>query len=94
MKCNWKITSPVGTKITLKFDDFSTQECCDKLKIFDGPSPTSVSSYTIASGTKNYVDWHSTGDSIYLEFEADSGIDYRGFKISYSWEGKTMAMQP
>ena len=36
--CNWEVTSSIQTTIRLTFNDFETEECCDELKIYDGPS--------------------------------------------------------
>ena len=83
--CSWKITSPIGTKITLTIHDFATESPHDILKIYDGPS--SNGGHFPYKGLGPYVDFQSTGNSLYLKFESDRSVSSRGFKIFYSWPG-------
>ena len=84
--CNWEVTSPIGTTIRLTFDDFETESSHDDLRVYDGPTPNG--NYMKFSGTIVPAFYRSTGNSLYLQFETDLIITRRGFKISYSWEGK------
>ena len=84
--CNWVVTSPIQTTIRLTFDDFETENCCDDLRIYDGPSQNG--NYMEFRGTSVPAFYRSTGNSLYLEFKADHSNTEKGFKISYSWEGK------
>ena len=83
--CSWKLTSPIGTKITLTFDEFATDSSNDILKLYDGPSPNG--GYFPYKGIGPYADFQSTGNSLYLKFESDQSISSSGFKILYSWPG-------
>ena len=91
--CNWKITSPIGTTITLTFDDFQTESSWDKLTIYDGPSPNLGYSWDRFSGIGPSDDFESTGNSLYLRFESDSTLVSRGFKLYYSWAGKNVNIE-
>ena len=84
--CNWEVTSPILTTIRLTFDDFETENCCDDLRIYDGPSSNGY--MTEFRGTTVPAIYQSTGNSLYIQFETDHRITERGFRISYSWEGK------
>ena len=88
VKCDWKVTSPIGTRIKLTFVDFATEQTYDWLRIYDGPSSNGGYISTLYNGIGTPADYHSSGDSVYLKFEADHDIDYKGFKLFYSWEGK------
>ena len=84
--CNWEVTSPIQNTIRLTFDDFETEECCDNLKIYDGPSMSG--NMMEFKGTTLPASYQSTGNSLYLQFISDNAITMKGFKLSYSWEGK------
>ena len=86
VNCNWKITSPFGDPVTLQFNDFKTEPVNDKLLVFDGPDPSSTLAFTFY-GILSIYDFHSTGDSVYLEFISDYDIEFPGFEIHYFWAG-------
>ena len=86
--CNWEVTSPIGKTIRLTFDDFETESSLDDLRIFDRPTPNG--NYMEFSGTTVPAFYRSTGNSLYLQFETDQSITEKGFKLSYSWEGKNI----
>ena len=84
--CNWEVTSPIQTTIKLAFDDFETEECCDELKIYDGPSMKG--NMMEFRGTTVPAFYQSTGNSLYLQFKSDHSSTRKGFNLSYSWEGR------
>ena len=88
--CSWKLTSPIGTKITLTFDDFATDSSNDILKLYDGPSPNSLYNRYPFTDVGPFADFKSTGNSLYLKFTCDFSDSYRGFKLYYSWAGKNV----
>ncbi|KAK6056894.1 CUB domain protein [Cooperia oncophora] len=38
--CNYLMTMPKGSRLVLTFVAFSTEACCDKVEIYDGPNAT------------------------------------------------------
>jgi hypothetical protein len=39
--CTYYLQTPAGSVLSIRFDDFDTEACCDHLNIYDGPSLTS-----------------------------------------------------
>ena len=90
VNCNWIITSPIGTTIKLIFDYFYTESTRDMLTIYDGPSPNDGFNRYTFTDVGPFADFESAGNSLYLKFESDYSITYKGFKLFYSWEGKNL----
>ncbi|CAK8682025.1 unnamed protein product [Clavelina lepadiformis] len=57
--------------------------CCDKLYIYDGPSP-SYSLLGSLTGIVSNRSFQSSGNYMFIHFVTDSSVTYQGFEIKYS----------
>eukprot|EP00112_Aurelia_sp_Birch-Aquarium-sp1_P024487 Seg778.1 transcript_id=Seg778.1/GoldUCD/mRNA.D3Y31 product="Deleted in malignant brain tumors 1 protein" protein_id=Seg778.1/GoldUCD/D3Y31 len=82
--CTYKITSPEGTSVQLKFRSFFLPGYgdMDRLKIYEGKDSTGLLTEQRTWGiTYPYL---STGNNLFLVFETDSTGTANGFDLEYS----------
>uniref|UniRef100_A0A914WIZ3 CUB domain-containing protein n=1 Tax=Plectus sambesii TaxID=2011161 RepID=A0A914WIZ3_9BILA len=84
LRCQYLITVPAGYMVLLTTNAFRTEQCCDKLYIYDGPDATSpllaTWSGTVPAGTQ----LQSTGSAILATFVTDGSKNDIGFSVLYS----------
>jgi hypothetical protein len=80
--CRWLIEGPPGSNISLTFNDFRTQSCCDFLRVYDGTSNSDplLGSF---SGSTLPPDLQTTAHQAYLEFETNSSFRNPGWELEY-----------
>nr|BAU68232.1 hatching enzyme [Hynobius tokyoensis] len=88
-QCGYYIWAPAGSKIQLKFNDFSLEPdstwCqIDYLSIYDGPTEKDrmIGRYC---GTKPPATLVSTGNAMFLWFYSDDSIQMKGFQATYTY---------
>jgi len=81
-RCIWKIEGPPGRQLTLKFNEFTTEENFDKLNIRDGPYLSSAT-IQVLHGSLTPQEIVSTGSSLTVEFVSDNKTSKTGFEVQY-----------
>lgn len=76
--------------VTITFNNFSTESCCDHVRIYDG---LNYNSDTIAELSGTYVDlsdmsFSSTQQFMYIYFTSDSSVVSNGFSATFQSIGK------
>jgi len=84
--CQWRITAvEVDAVVTLEFTQFSTEQCCDEVFIYDGDSTKAQLIATLngqlAPPTQRYV---STQRYMFVRFTSDATITNSGFSATYT----------
>ena len=78
-RCSWRITVSNGYRIELTFQSFSTESCCDYLKIFDGPSTSSPLLVQLRGTKSTPLVYLSSGSSMRFYFYTDHSVRSGGF---------------
>ncbi|GJM31471.1 MAG: hypothetical protein DHS20C18_04720 [Saprospiraceae bacterium] len=82
------IEPPAATQITLYFDDFFLESCCDFVSIYDGPSTDAplIGSYygTSLAGTTIMT----TGGAVTITFHTNESVVYPGFAMRWECDGQ------
>ena len=81
--CTFLIQPLCAQTITMTFQSFSTESCCDRLLIYDGVdenAPLLVN----AGGSANPGDITTTGGSMYLVFTSDGSVVNPGWEATWS----------
>ncbi|XP_019622070.1 PREDICTED: tolloid-like protein 2 [Branchiostoma belcheri] len=81
--CEWLITVPVGSIISLTFDSFNTEENYDFLDIYDGASDSAAVIQRL-TGQQSVSRILSTSNSMFLRFTSDGFVTHQGFQFSYT----------
>jgi len=73
--------------ITLRFENFSTENCCDKVRLYDG---NEISAPLLAelSGPVTPSSYASSQRYLYVRFTSDNSVQHKGFSASYSSTAK------
>ncbi|CAG2243611.1 CUBN [Mytilus edulis] len=83
VNCTYLIEVPYGYVINLHVFNFSTEQCCDALQIYNGPT-TSASHIGALKGHIGNRIFESTNNTMFLWFNTDgSGVDH-GFTATYT----------
>ncbi|CAB3397268.1 unnamed protein product [Caenorhabditis bovis] len=88
LNCNYLITSPNNTYITISFDVFKIEEWYDSLTIFDGDSKN-YSNYIGTVSSYNKESFETTSNKAFLVFKTD--YRYTDIGWSLNWEAKTIS---
>ena len=66
--------------------DLCTEDCCDRVSIYDGPTSNSPLLLTAAGcrGLPGLV--ISSSNRVLVLFSSDGSVQYRGFNLTYSHE--------
>ncbi|MBP7210492.1 MAG: PKD domain-containing protein, partial [Paludibacteraceae bacterium] len=81
--CKWLIQPPGVSSITLDFLSFSTEECCDFVEVYDGPT-TSYNMLGAFSGNSLPPQLISSGGSMLVHFVTDASVQYNGWELYYN----------
>ncbi|XP_070543219.1 CUB and sushi domain-containing protein 1-like [Ptychodera flava] len=82
-RCQWIVSTQVGTSIDVYFDDFNTEPCCDFFFAGNGDTPSENTSVIwLYSGFAKPDDFTSTGDTVWMRFASDSRVNFKGFQIT------------
>ena len=82
LNCTWKLSAPLGKRVLLHFDNFTTSDGNDFLTIYNGIEDKNK---IIASLSGDFAqDIYSTGSKLFLRFTTTKKNDiFRGFSILY-----------
>ncbi|XP_020915055.1 deleted in malignant brain tumors 1 protein, partial [Exaiptasia diaphana] len=80
--CYWLLTANAGA-VHLSFEHFYTEQCCDKVRVYDGGSSSS-SQIDEYSGTSIPSNLTSSSNQMYITFTSDGSVVYTGFVIKYT----------
>lgn len=95
LNCTWIIKVSFSGRYIVKvvFNDFKLERTCDDvLKFYDGMDETSnlLGSYC---GTTHPEVIYSTGRYLYVQFQTDNMINYKGFNFSFTAVKEGTVMQ-
>lgn len=80
--CAWLIQVPMDSTITLIFNSFQTESCCDELSIYNGSNSNAPLIGTYA-GSSIPSSIQSSTNELYLEFTTDGSLSAAGWSVSY-----------
>ncbi|EYC13049.1 hypothetical protein Y032_0045g1238 [Ancylostoma ceylanicum] len=80
--CNYLMAMPRG-RVMLTFVAFSTEACCDKVEIYDGPNSTFPKLAVLSGNTLVNSTFYSTQQSMFLTFYSDYTQNDKGFSAYY-----------
>ncbi|KJH52321.1 CUB domain protein [Dictyocaulus viviparus] len=83
MTCHYLMTAPEGSKVMVMFAAFSTEACCDKVEIYDGPDATSPKLATLSGTELINTTFYSTQSSLFMTFYSDLTDNDKGFSAFY-----------
>jgi hypothetical protein len=80
-----------GNRLDVTFSSFSVETCCERLYVYDGPSPAYplIGIYTTNPGTIS-----STGTSLTFVFTSDGGNTYAGWAATVSCTTPALTVYP
>lgn len=83
LSCEWLIQPPGATFIELSFNRFATENCCDAVTVYDGPT---TSSPVLGSFRGNTIPSNltSSGGSMLVRFTTDISVVNSGWEASYT----------
>ncbi|XGW01288.1 hypothetical protein V3C99_013889 [Haemonchus contortus] len=81
--CNYLMTMPKGSRVMLTFVAFSTEACCDKVEIYDGPNATYPKLAILSGNSVSNTTYYSTQQSLFLTFYSDYTQNDKGFSAYY-----------
>ncbi len=79
-----RITTEPGKRIRLSINKFSTEGCCDYIRIYDGPSTSSTPLYNYSGVLSDTIVIESSLNELYILFSSDGSTQSDGFECS--WE--------
>ncbi len=82
VQCDYRITT--GKTIYLSFDSFSTEECCDFVEVYDGPSVNSSTFVGEFSGTNIPDVLTAKSGSVFVRFTSDGFGSESGVVMGWS----------
>ncbi|PAV66269.1 hypothetical protein WR25_01232, partial [Diploscapter pachys] len=88
LDCQYMITSPSGTYITITFDPFIVESTYDYVVIFDGFENSTSKQIAKITGTPGRKQYEATGNQLLVWFHSDYIINKQGW--SAAWEAKTI----
>ncbi|XP_078489612.1 membrane frizzled-related protein-like [Ciona intestinalis] len=75
MDCRWDLNVAPGSRMRIQFTNISTQECCDRVQIFDPGHPFI---YTL-SGNITDINLQSKAPRLTVRFRTDGSVTSYGF---------------
>ena len=84
MDWNWSITVPTGYSVKVMFFDFNIEKGFDYLRIYDGPSASSLLLVTLSGHFPTPFGVTSTGSCLWLQFLTDGSVLRRGFEANFT----------
>ncbi|XP_019646180.1 PREDICTED: enteropeptidase-like, partial [Branchiostoma belcheri] len=81
--CQWLITAPAGSTISLTFDSFDLESNYDYLTIFDGPSDSAAQLLRLSGSPVNPATT-STSNMMFIKFTSNWHVTRRGFSFYYT----------
>ena len=69
--------------MALTFLDFSTEECCDSVTLYDGYDDDSSPVIALLKGTISQTQFYSTQQYMFIKFATDIGVTSSGFNATY-----------
>ncbi|PAV66198.1 hypothetical protein WR25_11752, partial [Diploscapter pachys] len=88
LDCQYMITSPNGTYITITFDPFIVENTYDYVVIFDGFENSTSKQIAKITGTPGRKQYETTGNQLLVWFHSDYIVNKQGW--SAAWEAKTI----
>ncbi|PCJ79766.1 MAG: hypothetical protein COA57_15385, partial [Flavobacteriales bacterium] len=89
--CSLLINPGCATSITLTFNSFWLESCCDYVRVYDGTS-TSGTLLLQANGTTIPSPVTATSGAMYIWFTSDGSVVYSGFDVT--WTSTTPSSGP
>ncbi|XP_078494057.1 dorsal-ventral patterning protein tolloid-like [Ciona intestinalis] len=89
LNCWWTVDAPVGKIVRLDIVEFQTEACCDILYVHYASRDENNDNIPLTldqfSGTiTNTTTVYSRSDYLRINFQSDSSVQYRGFRILFS----------
>ncbi|KAI8481367.1 calcium ion binding [Branchiostoma belcheri] len=83
-RCEWLITAPASSIISLTFESFNTYNSDDYLLIYDGDSSGAAQIQRLSGHPSSVSPITSTFNSIFLKWRTNSYHTRQGFKLTYT----------
>ncbi|XP_050990151.1 deleted in malignant brain tumors 1 protein-like [Labeo rohita] len=83
-QCTWTIHSTGNASVSLTFTDVDLEECCDYIRVYDGPSTL----YPILGEIRDYWNqsFKSSNNDLTVFFYSDSSVTRKGFHAYWVFE--------
>ncbi|KAF4102136.1 hypothetical protein G5714_016936 [Onychostoma macrolepis] len=80
-RCTWTIRSTGATTVLLSFTDVFLEECCDYIRVYDGPTTL----YPLLGEIRDYTNkqYNSSNNDLTVLFYSDSSVSRRGFHANW-----------
>ncbi|XP_043119671.1 deleted in malignant brain tumors 1 protein isoform X2 [Puntigrus tetrazona] len=80
-RCTWTIRSTGATTVLLSFSDVFLEECCDYIRVYDGPTTL----YPLLGEIRDYAtkQYISSNNDLTVLFYSDSSVSRRGFHANW-----------
>ncbi|CAJ0591062.1 unnamed protein product [Cylicocyclus nassatus] len=88
--CNYVMTMKQGSRVMLTFTDFATEDCCDKVEIYDGPNASYPKLAELSGNALQTNTFYSTQESMFLTFYSDYTQNDKGFSAYYKEIGSVL----
>ncbi len=81
--CAWLIQVPMDSTITLFFNSFDTESCCDRVRVYNGANDNAPLFGEYVGSTIPSIIQSSTNE-ILIEFVTDGSVTADGWSVSYT----------
>jgi hypothetical protein len=93
LNCSWLIAPPGASEVTLTFQNFYTESCCDELKVYDGSSAQSPPLGTFRGRTLPPPLVAASG-KMFLVFTSDGSVNESGWQATWSSSSANLRLTP
>ncbi|XP_036448696.1 cubilin-like isoform X2 [Colossoma macropomum] len=85
--CTWRVLAPKRQVIKLAFTLVDVEECCDSIRVYDGPSASSPLLGRLPQDQRKR--FSSTRNSLTVVFSSDNCINHQGFRAEWEFPEPT-----
>jgi len=85
LNCTYTVTTFLGCRPNIFFTDFLTEQCCDFVYIYDGPSITSPLISRLSGSSPTGQFYNATTHTMTIQFRSDPANNFRGFQANYGY---------
>jgi len=74
--------------VTISFDAFSTEDCCDFVYLYDGIDTTAPMMIALSGNVSPDSLYTTTQHNMFITFSSDGSVTYNGFIAKYTTTGR------
>lgn len=89
--CTFLISPPCAQSVTISFEEFQLEGCCDNFRVYDG-SDDSAPLLLSTSGSTIPNDVTAESGEMFIRFSSDGSVTYSGWAVS--WNSETPSDNP